>query len=293
MFITAYTAILEPYMGKLPIDQSIQSLYDHVDAFVIYDCSRYDKFDWRKYGKIKKYIKGLFNPFDDPFGSMFTAAYRLVESDHALFLDSDEIFEFKTANLKDIAKNYDLSMGGLAFPLRNYYCSRNFLFDGCSTKGCHVFKTNPNYIHDLIPGMWETDGFKRYNKEPDTNDGVRLVDKSNGHPIGHYPVISEEDVIIHHTSHLDIFGKFVRSLVQFSHVGCIDLEGFYNYENLPAPELVEEIYEFAQRQIDNKEVEIALKAIPHNYKSFSLLDDYIEKANVVEFDPTEMSAYNK
>jgi hypothetical protein len=142
-----------------------------------------------------------------------------------------------------------------------------------------------------MPGMWNTDGFRRYNESPDNNDGVRIIDKTRG-AIGHYPPIPLEDVVIHHTSHLDIFGKFVRSMVQFSHVGCIDLPAFYNYENLPTPELVEKIYEYSQKQIDNREVEVPMTAIPHEYESFSLLDDYIKRAKVVEFDPTTMKGYN-
>jgi len=286
-----YTAVLEPNLGKIPLDESIESLYDHVDAFVIYDCSKYDKFDWKKYGKIKKYVRGVFNPFDNPFGSMFTAAYRLVDSDYALFLDADEIFEFKTRSLKDIAREMDLSSAGMAFRLRNYFCSRNFTFPGCSTKGCHLFRTNENYIHDLVPGLWETDGFRRFNKSPDTNDGVRLVDKSTRRAVGHFDPVPEDDVIIHHTSHLDIFGKLVRSLVQFSHVGCIDLYDFFNYDNRPSPELVEKIYKEAKKQVDDRIVEVPMEATKIDYQGFGLLDKYIHNKNVIEFDPTTMVGY--
>jgi hypothetical protein len=287
MFITAYTAVCEPVMGKLPVEESIESLYDHVDAFVVYDCSKYDRIDLSKYGKVKRHVRGIWNPFDNPFGSMFTNALRLVDSDTALFLDIDEIFEFHAEGLKDIVKKYPMESGaGVAFSLLNYFCSRNFKIDGCSSKGPHVFRNRDNLSHDLLQGYWQpVSQIRRTNMQPDGCDGVRLVNEQ-GIPMSHYPPIPLDVVTIHHTSHLDPLSKMVRSVLQFNHTSTIDIPLFAPYDMRIPPKAVERIYEAGTEKIKDKSMVLYGNAMPHDYKKNELLEAYIERTGILEFDPT-------
>lgn len=292
-YITAYTAICEPVMGGLPVEESIESLYDHVDAFVVYDCSRYDQIDLSKYGKVRKHVRGIWNPFDNPFGSMFTQALKLVDSDTALFLDIDEIFEFKTKGLKDLVREYPLSPGaaGIAFSLRNYYCSRYFTVDGCSSKGPHVFAMHPELLHDALGGHWQhRSRIRRTNDKPDSVDGVRLCNHQ-GQPLSHYQPVPLEDVIIHHTSHLDPIGKHIRSILQFNHTSTLDLLDFFPYDMRLRPELVNKLVKLARQEIETGDVKLWGKPEPLDYEGNELLDRFVVRAGIKEFDPTTMKDY--
>jgi hypothetical protein len=287
MSICAYTAVCEPVTGRLPIHQCVQALYDHIDEFVVLDVSRYDNIDLSMYGKVKKHIRSLLNPFDNPFGSIFSQALRMANTDLVLFLDSDELFQFKTSSLADLIKRYTLKPGvGIAFSLRNYYGSRHFLLDACSTKGMHVFQNSDNLYHDLLAGFWEhKSSIRRTNLRMDFNDGVRLGDEQ-GRPTAHYQPVPQEEVVIHHTSHLDLAGKMVRSIVQFNHYLTIDFPGIQPYDMRLRPELINKIYAAYNKDIDKGLVQLYGDPIPHDYVPFKLLDDYIEYYGIREIDPS-------
>jgi len=291
-YITAYGVLIEPFLGKLPVFEVIESLYDHVDEFVVLDCSKYDRVDLSKYGKVRKHVKALLNPFDNPLGSAYTTALRLVESDTALFLDFDECWEFKSVGLRDIIKQVPLDPGvGVAFSLLNYHCSRNFIIDGCSSKGSHVFKNNVQLYHDIVGGYWEKhNNIRRTNLSPDSNDGVRLVFE-DGRPTAHYNPIPLDLVTIHHTSHLDPIGKQVRSIVQYNHTSTIDLPDFYPFDMRIGPDVANKIYDIGNRLIDDKDLKLYTDPIPFNYEPNALLEKFIKRCNIKEFDPTLMKDY--
>jgi hypothetical protein len=289
-YITAYGVVMEGLQGKLPIYESIESLYDHVDEFIVVDASKYDRIDLSKYGKVKRHVRTKFPCFDDPFGALYNTALKLVDSELCLFLDFDEIFSFKSENLKDIIKMYPLDSGaGIAFSLLNYYCSRNFKVDGCSSKGPHVFKNRDNIFHDLLQGYWQpVSQIRRTNIEIDKNDGVRICNQ-DGHPMGHYPPIPLDVVTIHHTSHLDPLSKMARSIIQFNHVCTIDLPMFAPYDMRVSPRAIERIYEVGRKKIENKSLILHSESIPHQYESNVLLEKYIERCEIQEFNPTEFA----
>jgi hypothetical protein len=294
MYITAYSAVIEPRLGRLPVEECIESLYDHVDAFVILDCSKYDKIDLSKYEKVRKHIKGVYNPFDNPFGSLFNSALKLVDSDTALFLDIDEIFDFKKEGLREIAKRYPLEQGaGIAFPLRNYYCSRNYLFNACSHKGAHLFRNRDDLYHDLIAGFWvHHNTIRRTTPRADTCDGVRLCN-GQGQPLAHWEPLKEEEVVIHHTSHLCPVGKMVRSFLQYNHTSTLDLKDFYPFDMRLRPDLVNTIYELGDNEVERGEVFLYTKPIPFEYEKNELLEKFIDRVKIKEFDPTQMVDYQK
>jgi hypothetical protein len=264
-----------------------------VDAFVVYDCSKYDSIDLSKYEKVRKHVKGVWNPFDNPFGSMFTQALKLADSDTVLFLDIDEIFEFKTTDLRTLVKQYPLSPGGggIAFSLRNYYCSRNYTVGACSSKGSHVFANHPEILHDALAGYWQhRSRIRRTNEKPDGVDGVRLCNQQ-GHPMPHYEPIPLDDVVIHHTSHLDNIGKHIRSIVQFNHTSVLDLQDFYPYDMRLRPELVDKLINIGEKEIQDRDVLLWDKPEPFEYEPNELLDRFVARAGIKEFDPTEMKDY--
>ena len=288
MYITAYCAIADPITVKLPIYESIESLYDHVDSFVFFDCSKYDKIDLSRYGKVRKHVHGIFNPFDNPFGSMFTSALRLADSDTVLFLDIDEIFEFHVNDLKTIVGRYPLENGaGVSFSLLNYYCDRYHKADGCSSKGPHVFRNRPDLAHDLLKGYAVSHNhIRRTNHHPDACDGVRVVN-GEGLPMPQYEPIPLDVVSIHHTSHLDPISKMVRSILQFNHTSTLDLPMFFPFDMRFRKEAVDLIYEKGLEDLKSKEFELYTKPLLHDYKPNALLEKFIERAEIYEFDPTD------
>jgi hypothetical protein len=292
MHICAYTALCEPIQARLPVEESIESLYDHVDEFVVFDCSKYDRIDLSKYGKVKKHVRGIFNCFDNPFGSMFTQALNLVNSEFALFLDIDEIWEFKTSSLKDIMKRYPMQPGvGIAFSLRNYYCSRNYIIDGCSSKGMHVFRKTPELAHDSLQGFWQhRSRIRRTNDDPDGCDGVRLCNEQC-QPSMHYQPIPLEEVIVHHMSHLDLAGKMVRSVLQYNHTSTMDLLDFFPIDMRLRPELVEKIYDLQVKEIESGDVKLYGKPLPLVYEGNKYVDSFVKRCNIPEFDPTNVKDY--
>lgn len=294
MYITAYSAIIEPLLGRLPIYECIESLYDHVDAFVFVDCSKYDSVDLSKYGKVKKHVKSIFHPFDNPFGSAFSQALRLVESDTSMFLDIDEIFSFKSTNLKDIVNRYPLDQNpdaGVAFSLRNYYCSRNFVIDGCSSKGPHVFRTNHNLSHDALNGYWKhRNRIRRTNDKPDSVDGVRICTEQCM-PTSHFQPVGMEEVIIHHTSHLDLAGKLVRSIFQYNHTSTLDLLDFFPTSMQVSPDVVNKIYNTYVEDIKKGDIELYGYPELIEYEGNKHLDAFVQRIGLHEFDPTTVPDY--
>ena len=287
MHICAYSAISDPITAKLPIYECIEALYDHVDEFCIFDCSIYDNVDLTKYAKVRKHVRGLFNPFDDPFGSIFTQALRLCDSDTVMFIDIDEIFDFKGKSLKDVISKYPLDGGaGVAFSLLNYYCSRNFTVDGCSSKGPHIFRNRPDIFHDMI-GQYAVNHnhIRRTCSGPDLNDGVRIVFE-DGRPMSHYPPIPLDDVTIHHTSHLCPVSKMVRSVMQFNHTSSLDLPEFYPFDMRFQKSTVDKIYELGLEDLKSGNMILYGNAIPFEYKPNQYLDAFIGRANIYEFDPS-------
>lgn len=293
-YITAYTALVEPRLGRLPVEESIESLYDHVDEFVVYDCSKYDTIDLSKYKKVRKHVKGIWNTFDNPFGSMFSQALRLVDSDTALFLDIDELFEFKKTDLRSLAKQFPLDSGNaIAFPLINYYCNRNFTIDGCSSKGPHLFRMREGIYHDSLGGFWtHHNHIRRTNNEPDSNDGVRLCNEQ-GVPMSHFKPLDPDVAVIHHTSHLDPAGKHIRSILQFNHTSSLDLKEFYPFDMRLSPALVNKMVGLIEDEIKNGDIELYGKPLPFEYKKVELLEKFIERVGIVEFDPTEVKDYER
>jgi hypothetical protein len=287
-YVTAYGAISDPFTTKLPIYEVIESLYDHVDCFVILDTSIHDNVDLSRYKKVRKHVRSLFNCFDNPLGSLFTGALNLVDSDTCLFLDFDEIFEFKTSSLKDIIKRYPLDTGaGIAFSLRNYYCSRHFLVDGCSTKGSHIFKRISNLYHDTLGAyVVQHNHIRRTNREADVCDGVRLTDEM-GNPTAHYAPIPLDEVVIHHTSHLDPVGKMVRSILQFNHTSTLDLPEFYPFDMRFKKSTIDKIYAIGEQKIKDGNLLLYSDPIPFEYEPNKLLDAFVKRANILEFDPTK------
>ena len=285
-------ALCEPIIGRLPVQECIESLYDHLDEFVVFDCSKYDRLDLSMYGKVKKHVRGLWNPFDNPFGSMFTQALKLVQSDTAMFIDADELFEFKSAGLKDILKRYPMQpRAGVAFSLRNYYCSRNFVIDGCSSKGAHVFKMDKDLAHDSLNGFWQhRSRIRRTNNEPDGCDGVRICNEQCV-PIQHYEPIPLEEVIIHHTSHLDLAGKMVRSILQYNHTSTLDLLDFFPIDMRFKPETVEKVYQLVTKDIESGDVKLYGYPEEVVYEGNKYLDSFVKRCNIPEFDPTKVKDY--
>ena len=295
MRVCGYGVLVEPISGRLPVFEVLEALYDHCDDFVILDCSKYDKIDLTRYGKVRKHVKSIFNCFDNPFGAAYSSAYHLVDADHSLFIDFDEIFEFKSSNLKDIIKRYSPlpDKAGIAFSLRNYYCSRNFVIDGCSSKGAHVFRTNPTLAHDSLQGYWRhRNRIRRTNDSPDANDGVRLCDENNV-PINHFPPVSPDEVLIHHTSHLDLAGKVVRSILQYNHTSTLDLLEFFPFDMRLWPELVEKIYQLQVQEIKNGDIKLYAPPIPIEYEGNEHLDAFVKRINLPEFDPTQVADYKR
>jgi hypothetical protein len=289
MYLTAYCAIMDPLTGKLPIYECIESLEPHVDQFVFYDCSIYDNVNLGRYEKVRKHVRGLYNPFDNPLGSAFTAALNLCDTDYLLFLDADEVWEFKTSSLKDIVKRFpSLDNGaGVAFSLRNYYCSRDFLVDGCSSKGSHVFKRIGNTYHDTLSAyVIQHNHIRRTNREPDIADGVRLTDEM-GNPMAHYAPIPLDEVVIHHTSHLDIASKMIRSILQWNHTSTLDLPEFYPYDMRFKKSTIDKIYAIGEQKIKDGNLLLYSDPIPFEYEPNKLLDAFVKRANILEFDPTK------
>lgn len=293
-YITAYTGLIDPIQGRLPVYESIESLYDHVDAFVVADASKYDNVDLSKYDKVKKHVKMVYNPFDNPFGSLFTTALKLVDSDTALFLDIDEIFEFKKIELRDLVKQFPLDTGAaISFSLRNYYCSRNYIIDGCSSKGPHVFRNREDLYHDTLAGFWQQiHSLRRTNIQPDGCDGVRLCNgQGRSDVIPQYKPIPLDIVTIHHTSHLDPVGKYIRSIVQFNHTSTLDLPGYYPFDMRPTPEVATEITKLVEQEINEGRLYLYGLPIELKYEQNDLLDAFIKRAEILEFDPTVMDSY--
>ena len=294
MHITAYTALVEPRLARMPVEESIESLYDHVDEFVVFDCSKYDYIDLSKYEKVKKHVRGMWNPFHNPFGSMFSRALELVDSDVALFLDIDEIFEFKRSSLRDIIKSYPLAeFCGVSFWLRNYCCSRYHVCDvSPPSKGAHVFRTEHNVAHG-IPARFRSppNTFRRGTVTPDSCDGVRVCNDS-GREMPDWRV-PENEVIVHHTSHLDPIAKFVRSFVQFNHTCCLDVPNFWSYDMRVTPEIVHKIYDLGVRDVQRGYLSLYAKTSPINYRSYKLLDAFIKRVGYEEVDPTQLKDYKR
>lgn len=287
MHICAYSAIADPLTVKLPVYESIESLYDHVDEFVIYDCSKYDKVDLSRYGKVRKHVHGVFNCFDDPFGAMFTSALHLADSDTVLFLDIDEIYEFKNISLKDIVKRYPLENGaGISFALRNYYCGRNFIIDGPSSKGPTVFRMREGIAHDMLAGMSQPmNHIRRVSSGFDVQDGVRVCD-GQGNPMAQYQPIGFNECVVHHTSHIDPLGKMVRSILQFQHTSTLDLPIFFPFDMRFRKEAIGMIYEKGLEDIKAGSLELYAEPTPFEYEPNALLDAFIERVQIHEFDPT-------
>jgi hypothetical protein len=293
MHICAYSAIADPITVKLPIYESIESLYDHVDSFVFYDCSKYDNVDLTRYSKVRKHVRGIFNCFDDPFGAMFTSALRLVDSDVALFLDIDEIYEFKNIDLRDIIKRYPLENGaGISFALRNYYCSRNFIIDGPSSKGPTIFRNRPDIFHDMLAGMVQPlNHIRRVSRGIDVQDGVRICG-DQGNPMAQYQPVSMDECVVHHTSHLDCLGKMIRSVLQFQHTSTLDLPTFFPYDMRFQQEAIEMIYEKGLEDARAGNLELYATPTPFDYQSNVLLDKFVERIGLYEFDPTNFPRIN-
>lgn len=291
-YITAYTALCEPVMGRLPVKECFESIYDHVDEIVVYDCSKYDNLDLSMYGKVKKHVRGIWNPFDNPFGSMFTQALKLVQSDTAMFIDADEIFNWKTTGLRDLVKRYPMQDGvGIAFRLVNFYCSRNFVVDGCSSKGAHVFRMDSSLAHDSLNGYWQhRSRIRRTNNEPDGADGVRLCNEQCM-PMMHYQPVSLDEVEILHTSHLDLAGKMVRSILQYNHTSTLDLLDFFPFDMRLRPELVEKIYSLMRDEIASGDVKLYGLPEKIEYEGNKFLDAFVERIELPEFDPTKVKDY--
>jgi hypothetical protein len=292
MYITAYSAICEGRLGRLPVEESIESLYPYVDEFLIIDCSKYDKIDLSKYGKVRRHIKTLWNPFDGPFTSMFNQALKYCDSDTLLFLDLDELWDVKGGDLRNIIKQFPLDQGaGIAFSLKNYYCDRNHVLDGCSSKGAHIFRNREDLYHDFIGGLWsQHSSIRRTNNSPDIQDGVRLVN-GQGEPLPHWQPLPHDVCTIHHTSHLDPIGKQVRSIIQYNHTATIDLPQFSPFDMRVKPSVIEKIYKIGEEQISSGDIELYGDPIPVEYEPFELLDKFVERVGIKEFDPTTVSDY--
>ena len=289
-YITAYYAVFDSVMGRLPLEESIRSIEAEVDAIVVYDCSKYDRVDLTKYSKVKKHVFGKFNPYDNPFGSAFTQGLRLVDSDVAMFMDADEIFEFKQSSLKDIVKQFPLEAGaGVAFSLRNYYCDRHHILDGPSSKGAHVFRNRADISHDMIGQLTvPLSNLRRINQFPDACDGVRLCN-DQGIPISHYPPVEPDVAVIHHTSHLDFVGKYIRSICQFNHTSVIDIPTFIPYDMRVSPEVIKLIADKVTQDIKAGKVELYGPPIKIDYEPNELLERFINRVGVLEFDPENLT----
>jgi hypothetical protein len=288
-YITAYYAIFDPIMGRLPLEESIISIEPHVDAIVVYDCSKYDRVDLSRYGKVKKHVFGKFNPYDNPFGSAFTQGLRLVDSDVAMFMDADEIFSFNSIGLRDIIKQFPLESGaGIAFSLRNYYCDRHHILDGPSSKGPHVFRNRKDISHDMIGQLVvPLSNIRRVNQSPDSNDGVRICD-DQGVPISHYQPVDPSVAIIHHTSHLDFVGKYIRSICQFNHTSVIDIPALIPYDMRVSPAVIELITKQIEQDIRNNRIELYGAPIKIQYEPNELLERFIKRTGIMEFDPDQI-----
>lgn len=293
MHVCAYGVVIEPLLGRLPVYECISSLYNEVDEFLILDLSKYDNIDLSMYEKVN-HVKGIFNCFDNPFGSAYSTALNLASksAEYLLFLDLDEIFEFHTSSLKDIIKRYPMQDGvGIAFSLRNYYCSRNFVIDGCSSKGSHVFRVNNQLGHDALNGYWQhRSRIRRTNNEPDSVDGVRLCNEQCM-PMMHYQPIPLEEVCVHHTSHLDLAGKMVRSILQYNHTSTLDLLDFFPIDLRPEPQLIEKVYDLVRQEINNGDIE--LYGLPERieYEGNKFLDSFVKRCGIMEFNPEKVKDY--
>jgi hypothetical protein len=283
MFITAYMVISDPNLYRVSVDETIESLYDHVDAFAILDVSTYEYFDPSRYGKIRKYVKGMLNPFDNPMGGLLTTAYRLVDSDHAMVIEGNEIFDFKN-NLKDIvrSKKLDLSGGGAAFYYRNYYGNRCLLYPAMETKGAQLFQTHENYIHYLMPDTWEHNEFKRYSKEPGSQSGVSILDRQSGQVLGSYPPLPREEVVVHNVSMLDLAAYKLREFISMHYLGIIDLKKYYGFTYKLELEDLKSLYAVLQQEVDKgkfvNDVDTDLWVLTPN----DLVDQYVTKYNITE-----------
>ena len=289
MYLTGYSMICDPWTGKLPLYECIESWYPYLDEFVFFDCSKYDEVDLSKYKKVRRHVKGVLPVFDAPFGAGFSTALRLVQSDHAAFIDCDEILTCKT-DLREVIKRYPLEQGaGIALSLRNYYCDRYHLSDGCSSKGSHIFRMRDDLFHDMIRGHTvQQSSIRRTHFHPDISDAVRLVD-SEGNPMAHYQPVSPDEVIIEHTSHLDLISKMVRSILQFQHTSTIDLPGFFPFDARFEKKAIDMIYSCGLKDIEDKSLELYKKPIPFDYDSepCQLLEDFIKRADIREFNPED------
>jgi len=295
--LTAYGVVFEGITGKVPVEESIESIIDEVDSFIIVDASKYDRWNgWHKYSKVK-YIKTEFPIHDNPFGALWTLGLKNVNTEYAWFVDLDEILELPSGkSIKEIMANYDLNQYAISFRLIHYYCSRNFAFkpEVVPTKGASIFKTSPDLIHDFIPIYTETDGFKRYSKDINLQDGVRIVNTRTNGTLEHYPTVDMNDAFLHHLSHLDYYGKIVKSFNQMGHVLSIDSKYYYPNDIRLTPEIAAKIYEAGEEQIEENNVEFfQQEAVPYDYISNVYVDRYIEKYNIKEFNPYEQKGYKE
>lgn len=286
----AYAAVADPITTKLPVYESLASLEQYVDGFAIADFSIYDKVDLSEFN-VKRYTKSVYPPFDDPFGAIFTAAMKLVPPsvDYVMFVDLDEIYEFKGVSLKEIMSRYPLDStgAGISFALRNYYCSRNFTIGGPSSKGPTIFKNRPDLFHDMIAGMVQPlSSIRRVSSGFDHQDGVRLVN-GEGRPLAQWEPISFDECVVHHTSHLDPVSKMIRSVLQFAHTSTLDLPNFFPFDPRLRKEAVDMIYEKGLADLKDKSFELYGEPVPFDYEPNELLDAFIERADIYEVDPRD------
>jgi hypothetical protein len=107
----------------------------------------------------------------------------------------------------------------------------------------------------------------------------------------HYQPIPLEEVTIHHTSHLDLAGKMVRSILQYNHTSTLDLLDFFPVDMRLRPEMVEKIYNLQVEEIKNGDIKLYGFPQPVEYEGNKHLDAFVKRCSIKEFDPTKVKNY--
>jgi len=151
-----------------------------------------------------------------------------------------------------------------------------------------VFSTEHRVVHDLLIGFWNPiNNLRRVTKGPDTCDGVRLCD-FNGHPMGHWPYVDSNEVVIHHTSHLDPIAKMVRSILQYNHTSTLDIASFVPYDMRISRDIVNKIYLKGYEQIKKGGFKLYGDPKPFEYKYNELLEKFVKRVGYTPFDPKKV-----
>ncbi|HNV27825.1 MAG TPA: hypothetical protein PKJ83_01740 [Cyclobacteriaceae bacterium] len=241
MTISAYTYVRNGLAMGYPFIQSILSVIDIVDDFVVVlgdstDCSR-EAIDALKSPKIRV-LDTVWDMQLKTGGKLFAQQSNLglaeMKGDWVIHIQADEVFhENDTTKLLDYIKRYDSNprVEGLLFPFLNFRGDYNHIHTG---RKAHRFEIRAFRNNPLIRAYRDSQGFRKFSSE----EAYRQNEKGNK-----LRVVKIDVPVFHY--------NFVRSPKQMKEKTIFFQKFFHEGEELEKK--IRSLQEFDYNQVDKLE----------------------------------------